>query len=165
MEYKNARYSFIDRTDFIDCEINHPELGWIPTTIPTDGSDPANLELRDKILSEVQVNDLKRKLVDGALVPVDPSEVAAKAAEKAQQEAARQEAESKRAAKLAGVEFQGVMYSATKEDMWGLASVKDWVRGGATTNFVFDNGNTLTLTPQNIDAFEAVWIPFRASFF
>lgn len=83
----------------------------------------------------------------------------------AQWELSRQAREADKAAKLAGVEFEGVMCSATKEDMWGLASVKDWVRGGSSTNFNFDNGNTLTLTPQNIDAFEAVWIPFRASFF
>jgi len=69
------------------------------------------------------------------------------------------------AAKLVGIEFEGVMCSATAEDMWGLSSVKGWVRAGQSTPFVFDNGNTLVLTPANIDAFEAVWVPFRASFF
>lgn len=67
--------------------------------------------------------------------------------------------------KLVGVEFNGVMCSATKEDMWGLNAVKEWVVAGNTTNFEFDNGNTLELTPENYADFEAVWVPFRASFF
>lgn len=96
--------------------------------------------------------------VDGVWQFSKPTESIAQA----EQATARRDAEL---LKLAGVEFEGVMCSATKEDMWGLASVKDWVRAGSSTNFNFDNGNTLTLTPQNIDAFEAVWIPFRASFF
>lgn len=75
------------------------------------------------------------------------------------------EAELKAKAKLEGVEFEGVMCSATSEDMWGLASIKEWIRAGQTTNFEFKNGNVLTLSNDNIDAFEAVWIPFRASFF
>lgn len=67
--------------------------------------------------------------------------------------------------KLEGVDFDGVMCSATSEDMWGLASIKDWIRAGQSTNFEFQNGNVLTLDSSNIDAFEAVWVPFRASFF
>jgi hypothetical protein len=67
--------------------------------------------------------------------------------------------------KLEGVEFEGIMCSATSEDMWGLASTKEWIRAGQTTNFEFKNGNVLTLSNDNIDAFEAVWVPFRASFF
>lgn len=86
-----------------------------------------------------------------------------------QAEIAREQAASnkkvKQQAKLEGVEFEGKKYSATKEDMWGLAAVKDWIRAGNSTKFEFDNGEELTLTPQNIDAFEAVWVPFRASFF
>lgn len=69
------------------------------------------------------------------------------------------------ARKLEGVEFDGVMCSATAEDMWGLNSVKDWVASGQSVNFRFENGNVLTLTHENYAAFEAVWVPFRASFF
>jgi hypothetical protein len=68
-------------------------------------------------------------------------------------------------ARREGIKFEGVMCSATAQDMWGLKSVEDWIRGGASTNFKFDNGNVLELTPANIDAFYAVWVPFRASFF
>lgn len=165
MEYRNARYSTLHANNSVDCEINHPIHGWIETTIPLDDSDPSTQEIRDLILSEKSSNDLAVKLLDGLLVPISGAEKAAAVAAKAAEDARRQADESAKAGKLAGVEFEGVMCSATKEDMWGLASVKDWVRAGSSTNFNFDNGNTLTLTPQNIDAFEAVWIPFRASFF
>lgn len=67
--------------------------------------------------------------------------------------------------KYDGVEFSGVMCSATAEDMWGLNSVESWVASGQTVNFKFQNGNMLTLTAENMGAFKAVWIPFRASFF
>ena len=67
--------------------------------------------------------------------------------------------------KLQGVEFAGVMCSATKEDMWGLSAVRSWVASGQDVAFEFDNGNVLTLSLANMAAFEAVWVPFRASFF
>lgn len=67
--------------------------------------------------------------------------------------------------KLNGVDFNGVMCSATSKDMWGLRSVRDWVVAGSDVNFEFENGNKLVLTSVNVAAFEAVWIPFRASFF
>lgn len=75
-------------------------------------------------------------------------------------------AEQTRAADmLAGVEFEGVMCSATKEDMWGLSSVRDYILSGATIPFKFENQNTIILDSSNLPAFEAVWVPFRASFF
>jgi hypothetical protein len=67
--------------------------------------------------------------------------------------------------KLEGIEFNGVKCSATKEDMWGLSSVESLVRSGTPINFNFDSGETLLLTPENIDGFQAVWVPFRMSFF
>ena len=69
------------------------------------------------------------------------------------------------ALKILGVKFKGVMCSAEAEDMWGLASIKDFIEAGNSTKFVFKNGNTLTLTPDNIAAFQAIWIPFRLEFF
>lgn len=60
-----------------------------------------------------------------------------------------------------GVEFEGVMCSAFKEDQWGLASLKEYIMAGNDVDFLFENENTLTLTPDNLAAFEAVWIPFR----
>lgn len=67
--------------------------------------------------------------------------------------------------KLIGVEFQGTMCSATKEDMWGLAAIAPWVQAGNNTAFEFDNGNVLVLTPENYQEFTSVWGVFRASFF
>lgn len=80
-------------------------------------------------------------------------------------EAEATQKEATKAAKLAGVEFEGVMCSVTAEDMWGLNAAKDWVELGNSTNFEFSNGNVLTLTPDNLVAFQTVWMPFRASFF
>ena len=67
--------------------------------------------------------------------------------------------------KLAGVEFEGVMCSATAEDQHGLADVEAVIRGGLNINFHFENGTKLLLTSLNIDDFRAVWFPFRLSFF
>lgn len=71
--------------------------------------------------------------------------------------------------KWVGVEFDGVMCSATKEDQNGLTSVLVvyQVEGQAfqPTRFGFANGNSLTLTKDNLMAFLQVWKPFRQSFF
>ena len=69
------------------------------------------------------------------------------------------------AAMLVGVEFQGVMCSAFKEDQWGLSSVKEFILAGNNVPFMFRNGNTLTLTTENFAEFNAVWTAFRFSFF
>lgn len=67
--------------------------------------------------------------------------------------------------KLQGIEFEGVMCSATKADYWGLGVAFETIKAGLSTNWNFENGSTLLLTPDNIDAFKAVWLPFRMSFF
>ena len=72
---------------------------------------------------------------------------------------------TEKAAKLTGIEFNGVMCSATKEDQWGLASIKSYVVDGQSINFEFENGTSLLLTPDNIEYFEALWFPFRLGFF
>jgi hypothetical protein len=71
--------------------------------------------------------------------------------------------------KLVGVEFQGVMCSATGNDQNGLMAVFTaiQVQGAAfpATRFEFDNGNALVITTANYQAFMDVWLPFRQSFF
>lgn len=71
--------------------------------------------------------------------------------------------------KLTGVEFEGVMCSATEADQNGLASVLVAIQfQGADfqpTRFFFANGNTLVLSLENYQAFAATWLPFRQSFF
>lgn len=71
--------------------------------------------------------------------------------------------------KLVGVEFEGVMCSATEADQNGLASVLVAIQfQGADfqpTRFFFANGNTLVLSLTNYQAFAATWLPFRQSFF
>ncbi len=92
--------------------------------------------------------------------------------ELAEQEAARAEAErlaEEDARKLAGVEFEGVMCSATGQDQAGLTAVLLSIQlQGATfpsTRFKFDNGNSLVISLANYQAFTKVWVPFRQSFF
>jgi hypothetical protein len=75
------------------------------------------------------------------------------------------DAEIRSKAMYDGIDIEGVMCSALKEDQWGLNSVKEFVVSGATVPFEFANGNVLVLTPENIADFEATWIPFRFSFF
>jgi hypothetical protein len=71
--------------------------------------------------------------------------------------------------KMVGIEFQGVMCSATRDDQNGLVAVlTDYQLETATfqpTRFEFANGNSLVITKDNIQAFIAVWKPFRKSFF
>lgn len=69
------------------------------------------------------------------------------------------------ALKMSGVLFEGVLCSAEAEDMWGLNSIQGFIAAGNSTPFVFRNGNTLVITPQNLADFQAVWIPFRLGFF
>jgi hypothetical protein len=71
--------------------------------------------------------------------------------------------------KLVGIEFEGVMCSATREDQNGLAAVLlAFQMQGAQfkpTEFHFANGSKLVLSQANIPEFIGVWMPFRQSFF
>jgi hypothetical protein len=71
--------------------------------------------------------------------------------------------------KLVGVLFEGVMCSATLYDQNGLLAILAayQLHGAAfqPTRFEFANGNSLVITKDNIQAFIAVWMPFRQSFF
>ena len=62
---------------------------------------------------------------------------------------------------IEGVEFDGVLCSATEADMLLLREVKDWARQGHNIDFEFDNGNVLTIGPNNVDEFEKVWTAFK----
>lgn len=73
---------------------------------------------------------------------------------------------------MSGVEFNGVMCSATGDDQAGLSALllKHTVlklNGMALPDihFRFENGNVLTINADNIEALDAVWTPFRMSFF
>jgi len=120
----------------IDCEVDHPVYGWTPFSAQPDDPEQLGQDLYAEILAAGGI----------AAAPSPP-------------------APTERELKLAGVEFEGTMCSATKEDMWGLKSIEDYVAAGQDTPFQFDNGNTLVLTQANMASFQAVWIPFRASFF
>jgi hypothetical protein len=71
--------------------------------------------------------------------------------------------------KLVGIEFEGIMCSATADDQAGLAAVllAIQLQGAAfqPTRFYFSNGNILVISLANYQAFTGVWLPFRQSFF
>lgn len=70
--------------------------------------------------------------------------------------------------KMVGVDFDGVMCSATSSDAAGLLQVKagiDLMGDKFSTKFKFANGNSLVLSAKNFLPFMAVWIGFRQSFF
>jgi polyphosphate kinase len=46
MEYKNTKYN---KYGTIDCDINHPEFGWITTTLSPE--DPETADLFNEVLS------------------------------------------------------------------------------------------------------------------
>ena len=128
MEFRNARFN---QNGTIDCEVWHPVLNWIQTT------------LSDGPVYEAALAAGPAPYVAPAPTPVDP--------------------------KLVGVEFNGVMCSATAADQSGLVAVLMAIQvQGAEfkpTRFEFDNGNSLVITLANYEAFMAVWLPFRQSFF
>jgi hypothetical protein len=71
--------------------------------------------------------------------------------------------------KMVGIEFDGVMCSATRDDQNGILAVvmaytlqKEKFQA---TEFLFVNGTRLKLSLSNIQQFLAVWMPFRQSFF
>ena len=74
--------------------------------------------------------------------------------------------------KLTGIEILGVMCSATKEDQNGMIAIgfdklTNTLAGtqmGATT-MEFENGSELIITDENFSVVDALWRPFRKSFF
>tara|TARA_R110000850_G_scaffold211808_1_gene337617 strand:+ start:323 stop:739 length:417 start_codon:yes stop_codon:yes gene_type:complete len=103
----------------------------------------SNVDIEEKVVSSEEY----QALIDSQITPE------------------QKEKREQSALKFAGVKFEGVLCSAEAEDMWGLSSIKEFISAGNSTPFVFKNGNTLLLTPDNLAAFQAVWIPFRLGFF
>ena len=74
--------------------------------------------------------------------------------------------------KKVGIEILGVMCSATKEDQNGMIAIgfdklTNTLAGtqmGSTT-MEFENGNSLVITDENFSDVDALWRPFRKSFF
>lgn len=83
------------------------------------------------------------------------------------QKTAERDAAAFEATKMTGIEFDGVMCSATSKDAAGLLQIKAAIDllGTFSTLFEFENGNKLRITNSNFIAFMQVWVPFRQSFF
>jgi hypothetical protein len=76
------------------------------------------------------------------------------------------------ASKVEGIEILGVMCSATKKDQTGMLAVgfnkllADMAgQAFPSTKFEFENGTELVITADNYAAIQALWVPFRQSFF
>jgi hypothetical protein len=76
------------------------------------------------------------------------------------------------APKIEGIEILGVMCSATKKDQTGMLAVgfnkllADMAgQAFPSTKFEFENGTELVITADNYAAIQALWVPFRQSFF
>jgi hypothetical protein len=76
------------------------------------------------------------------------------------------------ASKLTGIEILGVMCSATKKDQTGMLAVgfNKLLADAAgqalpSTKFEFENGTELVITANNYAAIQALWVPFRQTFF
>lgn len=123
-----------------------------------------------------------KRLPDGVWVEREPppppteEELRAQAEAEAQQRAANEieaqlaaEKAAIREAKMRGIEFEGVMCSATSADQAGLLAVLTSIQleGAAfePTRFEFENGSALVIHLGNYAAFMALWRPFRKSFF
>lgn len=140
--------------------------GWIGDA-PRDGAEQVDGLAIDFLAAH-------RRTAEGDWVKRDPvpPPPPSTAEEIAAQEAARLASEreaAERERKIAGVEFEGVMCSATAEDQAGLAAVllAIQMQGAAfqPTMFHFENGSRLVIHLGNWQAFAATWLPFRQSFF
>jgi hypothetical protein len=125
-----------------------------------------------KPMFEGQPSNCIKRIADNACVPLDPANTDYQAYLKWLAEGNTPEPADPPPPpdpKLVGVLFEGVMCSATRDDQSGLVSVLTaYQLQGANfqpTCFEFANGNSLVLTKSNIQAFIAVWMPFRQSFF
>lgn len=74
--------------------------------------------------------------------------------------------------KIKGIEINGTMCSATRDDQNGLSAVAVGVTIARSagqifpaTQFKFENGNSLTIDDDNFDMIYAAWVLFRQSFF
>ena len=80
--------------------------------------------------------------------------------------------EAVKTSKRRGIEILGVMCSATKEDQNGMLAIgfdklTNTMAGTkmGSTVMKFENGSELVVTDENFNAVDALWRPFRKSFF
>jgi hypothetical protein len=133
------------------------EWGVFPVTpTPQPAYDPAT----EKVIDDAPV------YVEGAwqqtwqVVPLNDQEKAER------QNAAREQL------KNTGIEINGVLCSATRNDQDGLTAVAMGVTlarmAGEVfppTVFYFENGSSMVITDDNFDSIYSQWVPFRQSFF
>jgi len=111
----NARNPVYTADGRIDCEIEHPAYGWIPTTLAADDPDTA---------------DLFATVSQGDVTPAPAPDLdATKAARRAAMEDARKAAEAE------GVTVNGIRYAGDPSNRQALAEALDMADDTAQTTF------------------------------
>lgn len=134
MNIRNPKWT---ATGMIDCEIDHPQYGWIPFTAAPDDTEANGREIF--VMAEAMG---PREYVpppvyqDPKLTGVEFNGTMC---------SATAEDQHGLAAVLVAIQFQGAAFQPTR--------------------FHFSNGNTLVISLDNWQDFAAVWLPFRQSFF
>lgn len=134
---------------------------------PFDGSEevalPENVVLPERFLAA------HRRLSDGTWELLPPAPEPEPTPEEIAAQAAEAEKAANREAKMRGIEFEGVMCSATRADQDGLTAIRLAIEDEGPdfepTRFEFENGSMLVIHLGNYAAFMAAWRPFRKSFF
>lgn len=115
---------------------------------------------------------MRTRVVNGVSVPFTNAQEAARDEEEASVLISAQAAAAIKEiseSKLTGILIEGVMCSATDEDQQGMIAIGfGHLKTGAAfkpTKMKFKNGNELVINVDNIAAVEAIWLPFRQSFF
>ena len=150
------------------------ERGWVPVLPSPKPTPSTSLKV---VVSNGVVQDAKGNWVDGytevdMFSDDDESTRAEKEAVYLAKIEADKAAAEKEASKLTGIEILGVMCSATKEDQNGMLAIgfdklTNTMAGTkmGSTVMKFENGSELVVTDENFNAVDALWRPFRKSFF
>ena len=150
------------------------ELGWQPVLAAPKPTPSTNLKT---VTSNGATQDAKGNWVDDytevdMFSDDDESTKAEKEAVYLAKIEADKAAAEKEASKLTGIEILGVMCSATKEDQNGMLAIgfdklTNTMAGTkmGSTVMKFENGSELVVTDENFNAVDALWRPFRKSFF
>ena len=131
---------------------------------PRDGAEP--VEGLDRVFLARHRRTDKGEWVAREAEPETEYQPTPEEIEAAAEEARRAE---EAARKITGIEFEGVLCSATSQDQAGLVAVllNIQLEGAAfqPTEFHFENGSRLVIHLGNWRQFSEAWRPFRQSFF
>lgn len=146
--------------------------GWFGLQ-PVEDSEPLDMGTLPYGITDLIDFLISHRMLDGLwvvrdpVVVIPPTEAEVAAAEAAL--VAETKLAEDAAKKMSGVEFEGVMCSATSQDQAGLMAVLTGIQlqgaGFTPTRFEFENGTSVVIHLGNYRDFIARWLPFRQAFF